>query len=640
MSNWFFNNGAVFLLLLLSAQASVQIKHTHRLDDGDPAAPKPLFECLNGKNPADLTKKEILAEFSKGKCAPLILVPGLLSTKLVVQITDCTKLQKEFPELFAVCGFVRCPEKWEEIGPRERGVPMAEYLLWIPDILSPLSIFTYKENNNYCFAKFAKQNIDFTKPVEDSVIENDAFKIRLFGNTPATKSFFQCGDGATQNLIPLGSHFQKKETRAFLAMHGLLRSRGYIAGLTYQTLPYDFMRSYRANTLREAFKEAVDRLYALSNKKVVIMGHSLGNVNILHQLNRLSPEDKAQKIKLWIAAGPPFLGAIKMNKGLLSGEDDFIFMKNLVGLKLRPGIEGLGNIQISYILTAKDPFSLYKDEKWFAAIQKRTQYEEGKGSVDESGFAFLPPTTAECSPKNFFTFAKNCTLGLYDTSKAPMARILNETYTLAQQDELYGRWNTTVNASAFIKHNNDLEFLKLANPGVPMAVVMVRTQPTIKTLTYRHNITQFIMRNTYYYPDIATHYGDGTVPAWSQVIPPLKWAWEFDHKSQDGVQPVKIVDMCSNYNRRESPFDTTDANGVKHSTKNDFISIGCECMKSRNPQPCAHAAMISDQAFLNFLGNSLQTGENGLTDEHRRHIEGLTDEYLTRVSEECPTVKF
>lgn len=640
MSNWFLNNGAVLVLLVLTAGAFVHVKHTHRPPHALPTTPKATFECLNGKNPAGLTKKQILAEFSKSKCAPAILVPGLLSTKLVVEITNCSKLQKDFPELFAVCGFVRCPEKWEEVGPRARGVPQSEYLLWIPDLFSPLSIFTYKENNNYCFAKFAKQNIDFSKPVEESVIENDAFKIRLFGNTPGTRSQFQCGDGAVQYLLPLRSRFQTKETRAFLAMHQLLQSRGYIAGLTYQTLPYNFMRSYRANTLSTAFKEAVDRLHALSNKKVVVVAHSLGNLNVLHQLSRMSPEDKTRKIKLWLAAGPPFLGAIKTNKGLLSGEDNFIFMRNMLGLKVRPGIEGLGNLQISYILTAKDPFTLYKDEKWFGAIRKRMEYETGQTKVDESGFSFLPPTTAECSPKNYYTFAKNCTLGLYDTSKTVMVRMLNESYTMSQQEALYSVWNTTANASAFFKHTHDPDYLTLPNPGVPMVMVIVRTQPTIKTITYRHNVTQFIMRNMYYYPDIETHYGDGTVPAFSQVVPPLKWAWEFDHKSQKNVQPVKIVDMCSNYNRKDTPYDSADAQGVQQSTKNDFISIGCECMGGKNPHDCSHASMISDLGYLGFMGNALLTGENGLTPDHQRHIDGLSDDYLTQVTVDCPTIKF
>lgn len=46
------------------------------------------FICTNGKNPNVLTTKEYLIEFSKGPCAPLIIIPPLTGSKLVVKI-DC-----------------------------------------------------------------------------------------------------------------------------------------------------------------------------------------------------------------------------------------------------------------------------------------------------------------------------------------------------------------------------------------------------------------------------------------------------------------------------------------------------------------------------------------------------------------------
>ena len=46
------------------------------------------FICLNGKNPQNLTPQEILIQFAKGPCSPAIIVPGSLSTKLVVEIIN------------------------------------------------------------------------------------------------------------------------------------------------------------------------------------------------------------------------------------------------------------------------------------------------------------------------------------------------------------------------------------------------------------------------------------------------------------------------------------------------------------------------------------------------------------------------
>jgi len=45
--------------------------------------------------------------FSKGDCVPLILVPGILGTRLQVQI-DCEVLRYKNPGVFEVCGWNSC----------------------------------------------------------------------------------------------------------------------------------------------------------------------------------------------------------------------------------------------------------------------------------------------------------------------------------------------------------------------------------------------------------------------------------------------------------------------------------------------------------------------------------------------------
>ena len=55
--------------------------------------------CLNGKIRNNLSLKENLIEFARGPCNPIVLIPGLLSTKLMVKI-DCQKLQQFNSEIF------------------------------------------------------------------------------------------------------------------------------------------------------------------------------------------------------------------------------------------------------------------------------------------------------------------------------------------------------------------------------------------------------------------------------------------------------------------------------------------------------------------------------------------------------------
>lgn len=71
----------------------------------------PKNYCIGEKNPKKMSHKEYLHEFSKGKCNPTVIVPGLISTKLIVEI-DCEVLEKENPTLFNYCGWERCKKSF------------------------------------------------------------------------------------------------------------------------------------------------------------------------------------------------------------------------------------------------------------------------------------------------------------------------------------------------------------------------------------------------------------------------------------------------------------------------------------------------------------------------------------------------
>lgn len=595
------------------------------------------FECLNGKNPANLTKKEVLIEFSKGKCSPVLLAPGVMATKLVVVIKSCQKLRQDFPELFSYCGFTKCSN--DESG--ECGtIPLNEYAIWIPELSSPMSVLTWKETTNFCWAKFLKQKVDFSKPIEESIIENDAFKIHLYGNTEKTKNDLGCGDSATQNLLPFTKHLQIKATQGFYRMHEMMKSLGYVAGLTYQTIPYNFLKPFECNEFNKNFLDNLKRLNKLTNKKVVLMGHSLGNMNILFQLNKIEALEKDKLVKLWIAVGPPFLGSIKANKDLISGNDELIFLKNYIGLRVRPSIDGMNNIFVIYNLRARDPFWLYRNEAWFQPIKNRTLYEAGKINYEQSGFKFLPSISETCSPKQFNTFVHNCVTGLYDTNSEETFKIMDEVFRLNETEKLYQKWNTTVNTTKFIEKTNNKEFLKLTNPQVPFVLVSLRTLPTARSFVYKTNVTKFIENGMFYYPDTKNFYGDGTVPSYSSLIPPLKWAWEYDNKAAQGAKPVKIVDLCSLYKQKNSVFDDKNEKGEFKITNNEFFGLNCDCMNKNVPSECAHSAMTNDSGFLTLFSNAIMPNEFGLTDEHRIFVDSLSDDYLKEITIECNQIKF
>ncbi len=93
--------------------------------------------CINGKNLK--SKKDRLKEFIKGPCNPVMLVPGLMSTRLQVEI-DCKKLKQNYPVTFYDCGWTTCNKYDWQIWETK---PNPEYHLWIPSEVSPMSAFAF-----------------------------------------------------------------------------------------------------------------------------------------------------------------------------------------------------------------------------------------------------------------------------------------------------------------------------------------------------------------------------------------------------------------------------------------------------------------------------------------------------------------
>lgn len=75
---------------------------------------------------------------------------------------------------------------------------------------------------------------------------------------------------------------------------------------------------------KDLIKDAVDNLYKLSGKKTILVAHSLGSLHTLDALSTMSVEYKNQKIKQFIAIGPPFIGAPKGFINLIGGDPEYI----------------------------------------------------------------------------------------------------------------------------------------------------------------------------------------------------------------------------------------------------------------------------------------------------------------------------
>jgi len=317
----------------------------------------PKNYCVNGYNPQTTPAKLLLMEFAKGPCSPLMLVPGVTATRLVVNI-NCEELMVHEQKTFEQCGWNACSKQSYEFW---KNVPDPEYALWIPSVMSPLSIFTLSEKSNLCFASLIKPHYKLDKPVNEMFEPRKGIKITFTGFSSRTKQESMCGGNAIQNLLPIS--VQTNESLGFAPLLHALEYIGYTNGLTMQALPYNFYYSYRNNEFIINFSKNLERLNTLTGKKVTIVAHSMGNINVLYNLKKMSQEEKKKRIFNWLSIGAPFLGSPKSQKTLISGSDEYISLNGYFGFHFKAFILTTSNQMSLYELAAYDPFKIYEGQR-------------------------------------------------------------------------------------------------------------------------------------------------------------------------------------------------------------------------------------------------------------------------------------
>ena len=587
--------------------------------------------CLNGKDPRTMTHKEILKEFSKGKCSPLIIVPGLLSSKLTVEIY-CEELKDTHPELFTLCGWTNCIKKSYEFW---KSVPKKEYLLWVPDTFGPFNMFSFNGKTNHCWAGFMKLAVDVTKPVNEAVQEPKGFRVQVYGSSDGSRGKTKCGDSVISEMSP--NAFQTRSSNLFKNFLQMLKDMGYVAGLTYQVIPYDYRLPLGHNKLSVMFKSNISRLNRLTGKKVIIFAHSLGNNNVYTELLRLDQDYKDRYVKAWVGIGGALLGVNKALRVLLSGEPMMIFINKTVGLHFKPGVEAFNSFFSLYDMFPVNPFELYKDEDWFRAIVNRMKYEKGELPYEESGFTFLPKTTDKCSPENFKDFSTSCRLGLFDHTDHYIIKTKDSAYYFDHVEKLLSEHNYNreqLNLYELSRKNN---IIKADNPGVPYVAITMRVAETPYQYHFTDDLWESLHRDVHPDPSMTTGYGDGTVEANSLFMLGLKWGYEYD-KSVKNARPVKFVDVCSTYNVKYNVYDRKDFDKPFEILDNEFMGIECDCMEDSNTDACVHEFLVQDTATLHLYSNVLMTNEMTYNEDHERYINTLDDTHLSEMTTLCPQI--
>jgi hypothetical protein len=271
--------------------------------------------------------------FILGKRNPVLLIPGIYATKLVVEIKcrDLYFFEREtnykFMRLF--CGNLVCEDKFIESEEHPLFISLKDEAFGILDLIvgsdpysSCLGYFTnFFQNKNEC-------------PVVNNInmcYYSPYIKVGFYGGTPDTLADSRCGVEGIENVIQTESKILDKvvnlaigEAKSFKTLSDKLIDRGYKEGFSLSGLPNDYRRFIATNNIANSvFRLQINKLYQNTGKPVVIVAHSYGNLVTLTNLVKEGNEDLIPKIKRFVAITPPFAGSSKLLDVYLHGMDEF-----------------------------------------------------------------------------------------------------------------------------------------------------------------------------------------------------------------------------------------------------------------------------------------------------------------------------
>ena len=271
-------------------------------------------ECTQAGDFKDDEHKEYLEAFAKGGCSPIILIPGITGSKLVAKI-DCEVLKEKSPEVFEACGWNTC----EYLG-RKDSVPLSEYLIWLPGILSPMSLTKPADGPRRCLEGVLGFKITKVEQGGEEKLKFDStegVEVKVLGDTDdsGTMKASQCAMDAVQNLAL--TPYQPAIGQAYSGLILELEKVGYKIGLTMQALPFDWRKKIGDDDSRLRLRKILKEMYEMTGKKVTVVSHSLGSYYALDLFWSLNQADKDRMVARWIALAPPLAGAVRANEAYI-----------------------------------------------------------------------------------------------------------------------------------------------------------------------------------------------------------------------------------------------------------------------------------------------------------------------------------
>jgi hypothetical protein len=351
-------------------------------------------KCVNGKDANKLSSKQYLREFAKGPCNPVINVPAMTSGRIMLDMV-CSSAKKNYAKTWETCGwFVPCWEKTVQVFP-----PTAKFLASFL-VSNPLH---GKDNFLKCFVQLFQLDVTVDKSGKPQYYQKEGITSRPqwegaynFGVSERKES---CGFRANNKVINGPSFITKAQVDYLSEWWDEYQHLGYRANLSIFNYAYDWR--YDANTAADkwGFKNMAETLYAMTNKPIVVAGHSYG-VNVGFAGLSMFDKPRRQKIfKSFIAAGGPWLGAY-MPFDLQNGQD-YALPVTMPG-PVSVMTEMFASLGVLYTLTPKDFWLRYANADFTKKTTEMIKYYNGK--VKTNPFSWMPSTEKLCDSDQRYIF--------------------------------------------------------------------------------------------------------------------------------------------------------------------------------------------------------------------------------------------
>ena len=287
--------------------------------------------------------------FIFGKCNPVILIPGMLSTKLQVKI-KCREIylheQHIFKKIRFYCGTNICTDEKDDL---------EEHNLFI-SAFGFFQLIDVEDNNKYAacvgyfltFFNSQKTCSSYDEEKDDYVCNfSENIQIGYYGSNSMSHRKAKCGLNAIQNVVMVPEIMEKSVNQGMLRSMGplidRLEKKGYRAGFSLAAIPNDYRYFLAKNKFTmSAFRYQVEKLYENTGKNVVLIGHSFGTNTIYHNLIQKSNKDILPKIKKFIAVGPPFAGSSQLIDVFFKNGSRYQTTINISNVELNAGFDEFG----------------------------------------------------------------------------------------------------------------------------------------------------------------------------------------------------------------------------------------------------------------------------------------------------------